>query len=58
MPHPVLIYKNDFVKDIRKNLASHALLAVCQTPPFSTNDGLHRFAANEAMRCAWRSPRG
>jgi hypothetical protein len=57
MPHLVPIYKNDFVKDIRKNLASHLLLAVCQ-PPSQQTMALHGFAANEAMRCAWRSPRG
>jgi uncharacterized protein YcaQ len=32
MQHLISIYKNDFVKDIWKNLASHPLLAVCQNP--------------------------
>jgi hypothetical protein len=48
MQHPVPIYKNDFVKDICRNLAYNPLLAHLPDSPFSTNDCLHGFAANQA----------
>jgi hypothetical protein len=53
MPYLVSIYKNDFVKDIRKNLASHPLLAVCQTRPSQQTMAFHGFA-RRTKRCAAR----
>jgi hypothetical protein len=44
MQHLVPIHKNDFVKDIYRNLAYNPLLARLPDSSFSTNDCLHGIA--------------
>jgi len=64
MPHRVPIYKNDFVKDICENLASHRLFGLLPDTLFSTIDCLSRIRGkpSDALRVAkpaWlKAPRG
>jgi hypothetical protein len=50
MQHLVAIHKNDFVKDICRNLAYNPLLAHLPELPFSTNDCLPGFASRIPAR--------